>query len=79
MADNDEDSSEQVIRVEFTISPSWANQGYTDKIEIAAAELEGLEGKDRDKAIEDCVVDAVNNVCPWGWAELGAEGAGDGE
>jgi hypothetical protein len=64
MADN-----EKIIRVQYTIEPHWASP-YTSEISIAASELEGLEGEDRDKAIQDCVADAVSNDCSWGWIEL---------
>jgi hypothetical protein len=61
------------IKIEFTIEPGWTHETYTDTIELDEADLEGLEGAEREKVIEGIVSDAVNNVCSWGWIEVGRE------
>jgi hypothetical protein len=61
---------DKVIKVEYTIEPSWTIDHYTDVIEIDAADLEGLEGREREDAITKIVEFSVNDNCPWGWNEV---------
>lgn len=64
----------EVVRVEFTIEPSWTIDHYSDVIEIPAADLAGLSEAERHEKIQGWVEDEVNNVCSWGFSELSPEG-----
>ncbi len=39
----------------------------TEDIEVPDEELEGLEGMERDKVIEEYAKDALWNLVEWGW------------
>jgi hypothetical protein len=64
-----------MIKIEHTIE-GWTHNSYTDTIELDDEDLEGLEGAERDEAIDQFVGKAVANVVSWGWHEVGPGGAG---
>ena len=62
-----------MIKIEYTIT-GWTHNPYTDTIEVADADLDGLEAGERARVIDDIVDDAVFNVVSWGWREVKPEG-----
>lgn len=58
------------MKIRYTIEPGWTHAAYSAEIEIDDEDLDGLSEQEREKAIEECVADAVNNDAPWGWEEV---------
>jgi hypothetical protein len=62
------DTPDAVIKVTVTIEPRWADT-YTEVVDVALAEVIGLEGMARETRITEILSDWVNDVCSWGHTE----------
>jgi hypothetical protein len=62
-----DDGRSKLMKVKYTVAPSWTIHTHSDVIEIDDEDLDGLTDDQREAFIGSMVEEVVAEVVPWGW------------